>query len=108
MADASGKVIRSDWLDVESRILRRWKRKWVVLDERSVRFYEAEEGNTTRGKLVDTLPCEEIVKVEGPQTNDHVLAVTCRDRSFKVKCFTAARAEDWLKDLTYRANKKDK
>jgi len=102
---------RTDMLELQARVLRIWERKFVVLSQNSIKFYRpAKAGEPApHGKLLLELPCDKITAVVGPTTDNHILFLqTGQFSGYKLKCYTAKRAADWKRAITYRALKKDK
>eukprot|EP00037_Helgoeca_nana_P021947 m.222710 g.222710 ORF g.222710 m.222710 type:complete len:105 (-) comp25833_c0_seq1:232-546(-) len=96
---------RCDMLELQARVLRIWERKWVVLEQNCVRFYRP----GVEHKLLFSLSCDKILAVTGPTTDKYVLYLqTGQYSGYRLKCFTSERAEDWKRDIVYRACKKDK
>eukprot|EP01135_Chromosphaera_perkinsii_P001732 Nk52_evm1s210 gene=Nk52_evmTU1s210 len=100
-------IWRCDWLELQSSVLKVWKRRWAILDDERVCFYAQSKEDRHKGFLADFVLYNDILKVMGPEEG-HILLLKTSKRVYKVKCYTKERAEDWKTDIEYRANKKDK
>lgn len=69
-------IVRSDWLDVQSRVLRLWERRWVILEQNRLLVYRPptiKDAAVGHGRLVLELRCDKVFNIQGPLTEAHVL-----------------------------------
>lgn len=59
-AEAVG-AVRSDTLELLTRFLRTWEKKWVVLEQNALKFYRPAKPGEELGKLLFELPCDKIM-----------------------------------------------
>lgn len=64
------KVVRSEWLELQSKVLRLWERRYVVLQEEKLLFFKPGNPPTEPGKLALEVRCDCIINVLGPVESD--------------------------------------
>eukprot|EP00123_Amoebidium_parasiticum_P018515 comp24232_c2_seq10/m.44698 comp24232_c2_seq10/g.44698 ORF comp24232_c2_seq10/g.44698 comp24232_c2_seq10/m.44698 type:complete len:107 (-) comp24232_c2_seq10:94-414(-) len=103
--------IRQDAVELQSTVLRRWGKRYAVLDDEHLCFYAPDTAKPSeKGLLTDRLATSDIVGVElSGGDGRHILVIkTARGRNFKVNMHTVDRLGEWKKDIERRCLKKEK
>eukprot|EP00128_Syssomonas_multiformis_P010974 Colp12_sorted_trinity150504_noHs@5664 len=109
MATSQRRIVRAEALESHSLVLRVFKRRWAVLYEESLAFYEPGPTSDKHGPLVVEYQMRDVAKVSGPEGKEGVLTLQLvSGMKFGVKCFTQERAESWKSLIEARAGKKEK
>eukprot|EP00118_Oscarella_pearsei_P027291 m.1151 g.1151 ORF g.1151 m.1151 type:complete len:106 (+) comp5775_c0_seq2:15-332(+) len=102
------RILRKDWLGLQARWLPRWKRRCAVLTQVKLAFYLDDPTVKGSAKIDCTFQLNDVTAVRCSEDTVLELSLHKTSRKVFIDCYTDERTEDWSKDISYHALKKDK
>lgn len=89
--------LKEGWLSKKSKVIKNWKRRWFVLDENQLNFYE-KPGK----KQLGSIPLSNVVKVKSDSKKENAFnIILSSSKTYNLSSDTQEECADWISSLNY-------
>lgn len=94
---AMNDVVLQGWLDKKGRIMKTWRRRWVVLRSSKLEYFVDQDCTRKKGELILT-PDTRVLSRDG-RRHHHKFSIWTRDRLLHCSAYNTDDREDWINVL---------
>ena len=91
-------ILVEGWVKKKGNVRRNWKRRWMILREDSIEYYE-KNSEKVRNILKGSIPIDQVISIsrfEGKKKMKYCMALKTVNRVYYISVATAEEQERWL------------
>jgi len=92
-------ISKEGWLEKQSRHLKRWKKRWCVLQESTLYSFKKERSYISPTEVIDLRVFSSVKSSEELTNRPHSFDVYSSDMVFSMVASTEAEKEDWIRAI---------
>jgi hypothetical protein len=96
---APSKILKEGWLEKQSRHLKRWRKRWFVLQDCTLYSYAQEKVYDTPTEMIDLRVFCSVKSCEDVTLKEHSFVVYSSAAAFTMVAATEPDKEDWIRAI---------